>query len=103
MVRWGLCCQFLDAPIKFRTATHRYVSTLTPKARREYLGAIARDNAGALLAAVRHCRGLGIGAFRINSQILPLGTHPVSGYSLDRIDRTGVGPGFSGYFVVLDL
>ena len=89
VVRWGLCCQFLDAPIKFRTATHRYVSTLTPKARREYLGAIARDNAGALLAAVRHCRGLGIGAFRINSQILPLGTHPVSGYSLDRIDRTG--------------
>jgi UV DNA damage endonuclease len=89
VVRWGLCCQFLDAPIKFRTATHRYVSTLTPKARREYLGGIARDNAGALLAAVRHCRGLGIGAFRINSQILPLGTHPVSGYSLDRIDRTG--------------
>jgi UV DNA damage endonuclease len=89
VVRWGLCCQFLDAPIKFRAATHRYVSTLTPKARREYLGAIARDNAGALLAAVHHCRALGIGAFRINSQILPLGTHPVSGYSLDRIDRTG--------------
>ena len=89
VVRWGLCCQFLDAPIKFRSATHRYVSTLTPKTRREYLGAIARDNAAALTAAVRHCRGLGIGAFRINSQVLPLGTHPVSGYSLDRIDRTG--------------
>jgi UV DNA damage endonuclease len=41
------------------------------------------------VAAVRHCRALGIGAFRINSQVLPLGTHPVSGYSLDRIDRTG--------------
>jgi UV DNA damage endonuclease len=89
VVRWGLCCQFLDAPIKFRSATHRYVSTLTPKARRDYLGAIARDNAGALLAAVRHCHTLGIGAFRVNSQVLPLGTHPVSGYSLDRIDRTG--------------
>ena len=89
MIRWGLCCQFLDAPIKFRSATHRYVSTLTPKARREYLGAIARDNAAALVAAVHHCRALGIGAFRINSQILPLGTHPVSGYALDRIDRTG--------------
>ena len=89
VIRWGLCCQFLDAPIKFRAATHRYVSTLTPKARREYLGAIARDNAAALVAAVRHCHTLGIGAFRINSQILPLGTHPVSGYSLDRIDPTG--------------
>ncbi|HET8834286.1 MAG TPA: UV DNA damage repair endonuclease UvsE [Gemmatimonadales bacterium] len=89
MIRWGLCCQFLDAPIRFRSATHRYVSTLTPKARREYLGAIARDNAAALMAAVHHCRALGIGAFRINSQVLPLGTHPVSGYGLDRIDRTG--------------
>jgi UV DNA damage endonuclease len=89
VIRWGLCCQFLDAPIKFRSATHRYVSTLTPKARREYLGAIARDNAAALVAAVHHCRALGIGAFRINSQVLPLGTHPVSGYALDRIDRTG--------------
>jgi UV DNA damage endonuclease len=89
VIRWGLCCQFLDAPIKFRTATHRYVSTLTATARRTYLADIARDNAQALLAAVRHCHGLGIGAFRINSQILPLGTHPVSGYTLDRIDRRG--------------
>jgi UV DNA damage endonuclease len=89
VIRWGLCCQFLDAPIKFRTATHRYVSTLTAAARRTYLADIARDNAQALLAAVRHCHSLGIGAFRINSQILPLGTHPVSGYTLDRIDRRG--------------
>jgi UV DNA damage endonuclease len=89
VIRWGLCCQFLDAPIKFRTATHRYVSTLTAAARRTYLADIARDNAQGLLAAVRHCHSLGIGAFRINSQILPLGTHPVSGYTLDRIDRRG--------------
>lgn len=89
MIRWGLCCQFLDAPIKFRSATHRYVSTLTPKARREYLAGIARDNAAALLASVRQCRALGIGAFRINSQILPLGTHPTTGYALERIDRGG--------------
>jgi len=89
MIRWGLCCQFLDAPIKFRSATHRYVATLTPKVRREYLSSIARDNAAALLAAVRQCHALGIGAFRINSQVLPLGTHPISGYTLDRIDRAG--------------
>lgn len=89
MIRWGLCCQFVDAPIKFRSATYRYVSTLTATARREYLAAIALDNARALVAAVRHCHGLGIGAFRINSQILPLGTHPDSGYSLEQIDRRG--------------
>src|SRR5215218_4196657 len=27
-IRWGLCCQFLDAPVRFRQATHRYVATL---------------------------------------------------------------------------
>jgi UV DNA damage endonuclease len=89
VIRWGLCCQFLDAPIKFRTATHRYVSTLTTAARRAYLVDIAQANAAALLAAVRHCHALGIGAFRINSQILPLGTHPLSGYTLERLDRRG--------------
>jgi UV DNA damage endonuclease len=89
VIRWGLCCLFLDAPIKYRTATHRYVATLTRAARRDYLADIARDNAAALDASVWHCQSLGIGAFRINSQILPLGTHPVSGYTLERIDRTG--------------
>ncbi len=87
MIRWGLCCQFLDAPIKFRAATHRYVAT--PDAGRDYLAAIAADNAAAVAASIRQCRALGIGAFRINSQILPLGTHPVSGYTLDHLDRTG--------------
>jgi UV DNA damage endonuclease len=38
---------------------------------------------------VEQCAALGIGAFRINSQILPLGTHPVSRYTLDRLDRKG--------------
>ncbi len=85
-LRFGLCCQFLDADIKFRSATHRYVSSLEPRVRREYLAGIARDNAAALLAAVGECRRLGIGAFRINSQILPLSTHPQSGYGLPGVD-----------------
>ncbi len=86
MIRWGLCCQFLDAPIKFRTATHRYVSGLDAAARRDYLAAIARDNADALARAVERCHEIGVGAFRINSQILPLATHPVSGYALGDLD-----------------
>ena len=89
MIRWGLCCQFLDADIKFRSATHRYVWGLEPAARREYLSGIARDNAAALHAAVGECRRLGIGAFRINSQVLPLSTHPQSGYRLPGIDPDG--------------
>jgi UV DNA damage endonuclease len=89
-IRWGLCCQFLDAPIRFRTATHRYVSTLDPRRRVEYLSAIARANAIALAHAIERCHELGIGAFRITSQIVPLATHPVSGYALADLDRGDV-------------
>ena len=88
-LRLGLCCQFLDSPIRFRTATHRYVSTLSRSARRTYLAGIAADNAASLAAAVERCAELGIGAFRINSQMLPLGTHPVSGYALEALDPAG--------------
>jgi UV DNA damage endonuclease len=91
MIRWGLCCQFLDAPIKFRTATHRYVSGLEPEARRAYLAGIARDNAATLAQAVERCHEIGVGAFRINSQILPLATHPVTGYALGDLDGEGAG------------
>lgn len=84
-IRWGLCCQFLDAPIRFRQATHRYVSTLSAAAREEYLGDIARANAIALAHAVEHCHAIGIGAFRINSQIVPLATHLESGYALETL------------------
>jgi UV DNA damage endonuclease len=89
-LRLGLCCQFLDAPIRFRAATHRYVATLAPDARRAYLSSVARANAIALLHAVERCHELGIGAFRITSQVLPLATHPASGYALDALDDADV-------------
>jgi UV DNA damage endonuclease len=84
-IRWGLCCQFLDEPIRFRQATHRYVATLSADDRLAYLSSIARANALALAHAIERCHELGIGAFRISSQIIPLATHPVSGYTLDRL------------------
>lgn len=87
--RWGLCCVFLDCPVKFRTATHRYVSGLPARDQRAYLLDILRHNAEAVSEAVAQCHALGIGAFRITSQILPLATHPASGYTLDKIDRNG--------------
>ena len=87
--RLGLCCQFMDAPIRFRQATHKYISSLEPAHGRAYLVGILRDNADALVTAVQHCSDIGIRAFRINSQILPLATHPVSGYRLSDIDDHG--------------
>lgn len=89
-IRWGLCCQFADAGVHFRQATHRYVARLTPPNDRQYLRDIARANAIALAHAVLRCDEMGIGAFRISSQILPLATHPVSGYTLDSLDDDGV-------------
>jgi len=89
-IRWGLCCQFADDGVHFRQATHRYVWSLSARQRLEYLRDIARANAIALAHAVVRCRDLGIGAFRVNSQILPLITHPVSGYTLESLDTSGV-------------
>ena len=89
-VRWGLCCQFADRQVRFRQATHRYVSSLPPKRQVEYLRDIARANGIALAHAVARCEELGIGAFRINSQILPLATHPVSGYTIDALDNGSI-------------
>ncbi|HEY4592383.1 MAG TPA: UV DNA damage repair endonuclease UvsE, partial [Thermoanaerobaculia bacterium] len=89
MIRWGLCCQFLDSPITFRTATHRYVASLESPVAQGYLGEIAAHNADALAAAIERCHELGIGAFRVNSQVLPLATHPITGYNLERLDPSG--------------
>lgn len=42
-------------------------------------------NAQSLLSAVEYCAYSGIGAFRVNSRILPLKTHPELGYRTDRL------------------
>ncbi len=88
-IRWGLCCQFMDAPIRFRTATATFVLTLPARERWAYLREIARHNAVSLTRAIEQCTALGIGAFRINSQVLPLGTHPQAGYTMAQLDPSG--------------
>jgi len=42
-------------------------------------------NADALMAALEFCAAYGIGAFRINSQILPIKTHPDAGYDMGEL------------------
>ena len=81
-LRLGLCCQFASEPIKFRTTT---ATALLKQARTERLRRLAElcfANAEALLASLRYCAAHGIGAFRINSQILPIKTHPEAGYAV---------------------
>jgi UV DNA damage endonuclease len=83
MIRLGLCCIFNKAPIKFRRTTAAFQSKLPPVEQRRRLADISMDNARALGEALTYCRDAGIGAFRINSQILPLATHPEYGYAID--------------------
>ena len=81
-LRLGVCCQFVEQGIKFRTTTATAMLRLTPGDRRARQAELCLANAAALDAAIVCCGRLGIGAFRINSQILPVKTHPVAGYAM---------------------
>lgn len=85
MIRLGLCCIFRNAPIKFRRTTARYLLSLPGADRDERLASICMHNADALYQALQFCAANDIGAFRINSQILPVKTHPEAGYDLGKL------------------
>ena len=89
MIRLGLCCIFRKAPIKFRRTTAKYLQSLSRAKRASHLASICSDNADALHRALEFCAANGIGAFRINSQILPVKTHPDVGYDLSRLPDGG--------------
>lgn len=90
-LRLGLCCQFVEQPIKFRRTTVTAMQRLAPDARRQRLSALCLANAQALHEALRYCRDNGIGCFRVNSQILPVRTHPEVGYQVaDLPDATDI-------------
>ncbi len=85
MIRWGLCCVFREAPIKFADTTAAAVGRLDRSAAREKLARLCRQNAASLAAALHYCAENGIGCFRVNSRILPLSTHPQLGYRLEEL------------------
>lgn len=82
MIRLGLCCLFVEEPIKFRITTATHLLKKSRAEQLEKLGDICLGNARALLQAFKFCHQNGIGCFRINSQILPLKTHPQAGYAV---------------------
>lgn len=88
-LRLGLCCQFAREPIKFRTTTATALLRLPRPAQLARLAELCHANAEALLAALTFCASHGIGAFRINSQILPVKTHPQVGYTMDELPGGG--------------
>ena len=82
MIRLGLCCIFREHPVKFRRITAKFLSSLSASQRKKRLAEICLHNAQSLQKSLEFCRKMEIGDFRINSQILPLKTHPEAGYDM---------------------
>ena len=85
MIRLGLCCIFREQPIRFRRTTAKHLARFDREEQVQRLAGLCRHNAGALMDALIFCSDNGIGAFRVNSQILPLATHPEAGYALEEL------------------
>ena len=86
MIRLGLCCIFLDEPIKFNHTTVRIIKNIKTRSEQlQKLSVIALHNSTTLLDAVKTCKRLNIGAFRVLSQILPIYSHPEYGYKLGEL------------------
>ncbi|QEH36186.1 UV DNA damage endonuclease [Aquisphaera giovannonii] len=82
MIRFGLCCIFCEQPIKFFTTTAAALSRMPRADALRKVEALCLANAESLMAALKYCAGAGIGCFRIQSQILPVKTHPGQGYAI---------------------
>ncbi len=82
MIRFGLCCKFEKEPIKFYTTTATFLMKLKKKDALRKLSDLCLKNAQSLERALIYCAENKIGCFRVNSQILPLKTHPQAGYEV---------------------
>lgn len=82
-MRLGLCCLFIEEDIRFRTTTATAHAKLSINERTNKVRELAAHNATSLYAAMEFCSAHNIGCFRVNSQILPLKTHPECGYDAE--------------------
>jgi UV DNA damage endonuclease len=89
MFKLGLCCLFHEQPIRFPATTATALARLERPRQLERLAGLCQANAEALGQAIDYCADHGIGAFRINSQILPLKTHPQVGYRMEELPGGG--------------
>ena len=84
-LRLGLCCQFLEQPIKFRVTTATAMQRLPRREQLARFAELCAANAESLLAALQFCAANRIGSFRILSPILPVKTHPTIGYRMEEL------------------
>ncbi len=84
-LRLGLCCQFLEQPIKFRVTTATAMQRLPRREQLARFAELCAGNAEALHAALKFCAAQHIGSFRILSPIMPVKTHPTIGYRVEEL------------------
>ncbi len=86
-IRWGLCCQFRDVSIKYRSTTVSYIERVKAKQHDclQFFDQIILDNLKALLHSIKYCAEHKIGSFRITSQFLPIYCHIQHGYQLEQM------------------
>lgn len=82
MIKLGLCCQFANEPIKFSTTTATSLLKMKRADALLKLSQLCMLNAQALSQALLFCAKHNIECFRVNSQILPVKTHPQAGYAI---------------------
>ena len=81
-IRWGLCCLFINEPIRVGVRTAAHLKKFDRARQLALLAESVLANGRALVQAIEFCHTAGIGAFRVNSRIFPLKTHPEVGYRL---------------------
>jgi len=86
MLRLGLVCKFYKENIKFYTSTATYLLKLNKKERINKLSNLCLENSKSLILAVNYCIKNKIYCFRVNSQFLPLITHPSLKYKLEDLN-----------------
>ncbi len=87
MIRLGLCCKFLDEPIKYRTTTVSYLKRLSEKGIdiNIHINEIIKNNVASLKASIDYCADNSIGSFRVGSDFLPVCTHSDVRYTIDQM------------------
>jgi UV DNA damage endonuclease len=88
-IRWGLCCLFKEEPIHFAIRQAAHLAKFDRHRQLTLLAETIVANGRALLAAIAYCSRNSIGAFRVNSRIFPLKTHPQAGYRLAELPEHG--------------
>ena len=84
-IKLGLCCAFIVDRINFRSTIVKSVGSMESSEALEKISKICLDNSEALIKSLEFCAANHIGCFRVNSQILPIKTHPKYGYDITEL------------------